>query len=57
MKGVLLVYKGVMFDMDNTLLSSTIDFKRMRKDCFQVVTKYHEEGSTLFSPDTAAPAE
>ncbi|WP_198508971.1 HAD family hydrolase [Bacillus sp. FJAT-44742] len=51
------MYKGVMFDMDNTLLSSTIDFKRMRKDCFQVVTKYHEEGSTLFSPDTAAPAE
>ncbi len=26
-------YKGIMFDMDNTILKSKIDFKKMKEDC------------------------
>ncbi|RXI98634.1 HAD family hydrolase [Anaerobacillus alkaliphilus] len=30
-------YKGVMFDMDNTILQSNIDFKRMKEGCKKIL--------------------
>ncbi|MGO4890066.1 HAD family hydrolase [Anaerobacillus sp. MEB173] len=33
-------YQGILFDMDNTILSSKIDFKQMKQDCISVLEKY-----------------
>lgn len=30
-------YKGIMFDMDNTILKSNIDFKKMKEDCRDIL--------------------
>jgi phosphoglycolate phosphatase len=33
--------KGIMFDMDNTLLKSNIDFKLMKSDLFDFLVRHH----------------
>jgi phosphoglycolate phosphatase len=33
--------KGIMFDMDNTLLQSKIDFKLMKSDIFEFLVRHH----------------
>lgn len=33
--------RGIIFDMDNTILRSTIDFDSMKNDTFNLLTSYH----------------
>lgn len=47
--------KGIIFDMDNTLLRSTIDFAAMKKETFQFLMDHGLiSAQTAFDPHTTS---